>query len=140
MDFTTFSLPSFLAFTFDLLPKSDNSVLCYFHVPPRVLITFYLPPPPPDHFSCTSPTYQVALAPFHQKRCYRPYLCFYHTSPLVLELLVYPHPQLKLLLLYFSLVKINFCSNTVCSRVAFSIPPSWANVVFCAPHISTSYC
>ncbi len=43
---------------------------------------FYLPPPPPDQFLCTSPTYRVALVPFHQKRCYRPYLWFYHASPL----------------------------------------------------------
>ncbi len=81
-DFTTFSRPPFLAFTFDLLPKSDD-VLLFHYISPHVLITFYLPPPPPDHCLCTSPTYRVALAPFHQKRCWRPYLCFYHTSPLV---------------------------------------------------------
>jgi hypothetical protein len=81
MDFTACSLPP-LAFTFDLLPKSDDIVLFYF-ISPRVQITFYFPPPPPDHFLCTSPTYQVALVPFHQKRCYWPYLCFYHTSPSV---------------------------------------------------------
>ncbi len=73
----------FLAFTFDLLPKSDDIALSWFHIPLRVQITFYLPPPPPDHFLCTLPTYRVALAPFHQKRCYWPFLCFYHTSPLV---------------------------------------------------------
>jgi hypothetical protein len=56
-DFTTFSLPPFLAFTFDLLPKRDNVALCWFHIPPRVQITFYLPPPPPDHFLCTLLTY-----------------------------------------------------------------------------------
>ncbi len=160
---------------------------CVQITPPRVQITFYLPPPLPDHFLCTSPTYQVALVPFHQKRCYRPYLCFFHTSPLVfktfclppsttettftlpqfgqsrllqylsfflhyfyytfsitphlyfLELLVYPHPWLKLVLLYLSLVKVSFCSTTVCSCVTFIIPPSWANVVFCTPHISKSY-
>ncbi len=88
-DLTACSLPPPLAFIFNLLPKSDDVVLFYFispHVqitPPCVQITFYLPPPPPDHCLCTSPTYRVALAPFHQKRCYRPYLCFYHTSPLV---------------------------------------------------------
>jgi hypothetical protein len=129
-DFTNFSLPPRIAFTFELLPKNDNVSLCWFHMPPRVQITFYLPPPPPDHFLCTSPTYQVALVPFHQKRCYWPYLCFYHTSPP----LVYHHPRLKLLLIYLSLVKVNFCSSTVCSRITFSIPPSWANVTFCTPH------
>ncbi len=56
-----------------------------------------------------------------------------------LELLVYPHPRLKPLLLYLSLVKVNLCSTTVCSRVTFSIPPSWANVIFCTPHVSKSY-
>jgi hypothetical protein len=116
-DFTAFSLPPRIAFTFHLLPKSDDVSLCWFHIPPRVRITFYLPPPPPDHFLCTSPMYQVALAPFHQKRCYRPYLCFYHTTPLVFRTLVYPHLRLKPLLLYLSLVKVNFCSTTVCSRV-----------------------
>ncbi len=64
-DFTACSLPPPSAFTFDLLPKCDDVILFYF---------IYL------H---TSPTYQVALAPFHQKRCHRPYLCFYHTSPLI---------------------------------------------------------
>jgi hypothetical protein len=77
------SLPPWIAFTFELLPKSDDVSLCWFHIPPRVQITFYLHPHPPDHFLCTSPMYRVALAPFHQKRCYWPYLCFYHTSPLV---------------------------------------------------------
>jgi hypothetical protein len=39
-----------------------------FHIPPHVQITFYLPPPPPDHCLCTSPTYRVALEQFHQKK------------------------------------------------------------------------
>jgi hypothetical protein len=77
-DFTACSLPPPSAFTFDLLP--DDVVLFYFiylHVSKSL---FIYPPPPPDHCLCNSPTYRVALAPFHQKRCYRPYLCFYHTS------------------------------------------------------------
>jgi hypothetical protein len=55
-DFTACSLPPPSAFTIDLLPKSDDVVLFYFIsprlqiTPPRVQITFYLPPPSPDHF------------------------------------------------------------------------------------------
>jgi hypothetical protein len=92
MDFTTFNLLPFLAFTFDLLPKSDEVALCWFHIPPRVQITCYVSPPPSDHFLCTSFRYRIALAPFHQKRWSQPYLCFYHTSPIVFRTFVYPHP------------------------------------------------
>ncbi len=44
-DFTTFCLPPFLAFTFDLLPKSDDTILFYFiylHVSKKSLF-IYLP-------------------------------------------------------------------------------------------------
>jgi hypothetical protein len=101
-DFTAFSLPPQIAFTFDLPPKSDDVSLCWFHIPPRVQITLYLPPPPPDHFLCTSPTYQVALAPFHQKRCYRPYLYFYHTSPLVFRTFSLPPSTTETIFTYLS--------------------------------------
>ncbi len=40
-----------------------------------------------------------------------------------LELLVYLHPRLKPLLLYLILVKVDFCSTTVCSHVTFIISP-----------------
>ena len=80
--FTTCSLwPPFSVCTFDLLPKSDN-VVTFYQFTSTFLSTFYLPPPPPNHCLCSSPTFRVALAPFHQK-IIRPDSCFYHTSPLV---------------------------------------------------------
>jgi hypothetical protein len=52
-DFTAFSLPPFIAFTFDLLPKRDNVILFYFiylHMSksffiylPLLQTTFYVP-------------------------------------------------------------------------------------------------
>ncbi len=38
-----------------------------------------------------------------------------------------------------SLVKVDFCSTTICSCVTFIIPPPWANIMFCTPHVSKSY-
>ncbi len=35
-DFSAFSLPPRIAFTFDLLLKSVSVSLCWFHIPPRV--------------------------------------------------------------------------------------------------------
>jgi hypothetical protein len=83
-DFTACSLPPPSACTFDFLPKSDDVVLSisYTSMFPNHFL-FTSPSSRPLFMYGTSPTYQVALAPFHKKGCYRPYLCFYHTSPLV---------------------------------------------------------
>ncbi len=69
--YSTSTFSFYLWFT----PKKWRRHTFLFHIPPRVQITpprvqitFYLPPPPPDHCLCTSPTYWVALAPFHQKK------------------------------------------------------------------------
>ncbi len=83
MDFTACSLPPPSAFTFNLLPKSDYVVLFYFiylHVSKSLFIylpllqtTVYVP----------HPRTKLRWHHFIKKRCYRPYLCFYHTSHLV---------------------------------------------------------
>jgi hypothetical protein len=80
LDFTACSLPPPSAFTFDLLPKSDGIVLFYFiylHVSKSLFIylpllqtTFYVP----------HPRTKLLWRHFIKKRCYRPYLCLYHTS------------------------------------------------------------
>ncbi len=89
-DFTACSLPPSSAFTFDLLPKSDDVVLFYFiylhvskshlHVSKSLFIylpllqtTVYVP----------HPRTELLWRHFIKKRCYWPYLCFYHTSPLI---------------------------------------------------------
>ncbi len=62
-----FQSTSFFRFYLRSTPKKLQCCTFLLYIPPHVLITFYLLPPPPDHCLCTSPTYGVASAPFHQK-------------------------------------------------------------------------
>jgi hypothetical protein len=79
---STCSLPPFSVCTFDLLPKSDDVVTfyqIYLHIP--------------KHFLFTSPSSKPlfmylshvpsCLGAISLKINFRPYLCFYHTLPLV---------------------------------------------------------
>jgi hypothetical protein len=87
---------------------------------------------------CTSPMYRVALAPFHQNGCYRPYLCFYHTSLLVFRTFSLPPSMTEITLLYLSLVKVDFCSyHGLFSRYFYNTFPLGEHNVLYTSRIKT---
>ncbi len=139
MDFTACSLPPPLAFTFNLLPKSEEVVLFYFlylhmsksHLHVSKSLFFYLPLLQTTVY-VPHPRIELLWRHFIKKDVIGRIYASITPHLLFLELLVYPHPRLKPLLLYLSLVKVDFCSSTmVSSCVTFIISPlNEHNVLF----------